>query len=142
MNRIRRSAALLGLTATVIVGSSIPASATFTESVSTNTAALRTATVAAPASVTNTVTRCHPLYVDVTVSWPASTTKRDVSGYRVTAYLNDGSTAVVAQTDAATRSTSATVSRSYLNYQPRVTVTTLTSYGWSTESARSAVISC
>ena len=142
MNRIRRSAVLLGLTASVIVGSSIPASATFSEAVSTNTATLRTLTVAAPASVSATVTRCHPQYVDVTISWSASTTQRGVSGYRVTAYLNDGTTAVMAQTDAATRSTSARVAPYYLNFQPRVTVTTLTSYGWSTESPRSAVISC
>ena len=141
MNRIRRTAVLLGLTVLVIVGSSIPASATFSDSVSAP-ASMRTISVAAPTSVTNTVTRCHPHYVDVTVSWPASTTQRGVSGYRVTAYLNDGTTAVVGQTAAATRSLSATVSSAYMSYQPRVTVTTLTSYGWSTESARSAVISC
>lgn len=141
MNRIRRSAVLLGLIALVIVGSSIPASATFSDSVSAP-ASMRTIAVAAPASVTNTVTRCHPQYVDVTITWPASTTQRGVSGYRVTAYLSDGTTAVVGQTDAATRSLSVSVSRSYLAYQPRVTVTTLTSYGWSTESARSAVIWC
>ncbi|WP_040337126.1 hypothetical protein [Candidatus Blastococcus massiliensis] len=142
MNAIRRTAVLIGLTVAVIIGSSVTASATFADWAARN-ATVVTSGVAAPANVNVTVTYCHPVHtVDVTVSWPASTTTRGVTGYRVNAYLNDGSTVVVAQTDAATRSVSATVARSYLTLQPRVSVTTLTSYGWTTESARSAVISC
>lgn len=68
MNRIRRSAVLLGLVAAVIVGSSIPAAATFTEGVSTNTAMLRSAIVAAPTG----------LVVDDTCTTTTTTTKRTV----------------------------------------------------------------
>ena len=143
MNRIRRSAVLLGLIAAVIVGSSIPASATFTEAVSTNTAALRTATVTAPAWAYVDVTYCHPVFnVDATVYWPSGAAPRGVSGYRITAYLNNGTSAVVAETGSAARSYSTSFDRSYLQYQPRVTVSTLTSYGWAAESPRSAAISC
>jgi hypothetical protein len=141
MNAVRRTVAVLGLAATVIVGSSIPAGAAFSDSVTVQPT-VATVAVAAPASVTVAVTRCHPQFSEVTVSWPASTTARGVTGYRVTAYLNNGTTVLVGQTNATTRSLGATVSRTQLQLQPQVTVTTLTSYGWSTESARSAVISC
>ena len=159
MNRIHRSAVLLGLVAAVIVGSSIPAAATFTEAASANTATLRTTTVAAPASITvsrtctqtpnggywNTsgqwVTTYSTTY-NATVTWPASTTARGVTGYRVTAYLPGSAPIVMGETDAANRSVSASVDASYLAYQPTISVTTLTNYGWSTESARKAVPPC
>ena len=157
MNRIRRSAVLLGLTAAVIVGSSIPASATFTESVRTNTATLQALTVAAPAAVNvndycsttsytywngwTNVTVTENWY-NATVTWPASTTQRGVTGYRVMAHLNNGQSVVMGETGTTNRSVSARVERAYLNYQPRVSVITLTSYGWTKESARTAVLSC
>ena len=59
MNSIRRSAVLLGLIAAVIVGSSIPAAATFTEAVATNTATLQAVTVTAPASISVSRTCTH-----------------------------------------------------------------------------------
>ena len=159
MNRIRRSAVLLGLTAAVIVGSSIPAAATFSESVSTTTATLRAATVAAPASITvsRTCTQTatggyydaagqwvptYTTYYNATVTWPASTTAQGVTGYRVTAYLPGTAPVVMGQTDATNRSVSASVDASYLAYQPTISVTTLTSYGWSTESVRKSVPTC
>jgi hypothetical protein len=159
VNRIRRSAVLLGLVAAVIVGSSIPAAATFTEAVSTNTATLRTTTVAAPASITvsRTCTQTatggywnatgqwvttYTTYYNATVTWPASTTARGVSGYRVTAFLPGSAPIVMGETDATNRTLSASVEASYLAYQPTISVTTLTSYGWSTESVRKAVPTC
>lgn len=157
MNRIRRSAVLLGLTVSVIVGSSIPASATFTEAVRTDTATLRAATVAAPATVnvsdycsttsytywngTTNVTVTENWY-NATVTWPASTTQRGVTGYRVMAHLNNGQSVVMGETGTANRTVSARVDRGYLAYQPRVSVITLTSYGWTAETARTAVLSC
>ena len=87
MNRIRRSAVLVGLTATVIVGSSIPASATFTEAVSTNTAVLQAATVAAPTG----------LIADDTCITTTTTVKRTVythpgTGAQSTTYYNSSTT--------------------------------------------------
>ena len=142
MNRIRRSAVLLGLTASVIVGSTIPASATFSDSVAVSPS-LSTASVTRPAWASVEVTYCHPVFTfDATVRWPAGAAPRGVSGYRITAYLNNGTSAVVVETGSAARSYSTTFDRAYLQFQPRVTVSTLTTYGWTAESPRSAVISC
>ncbi len=142
MNALRRTAVLIGLTACVVVGSSIPASATFTDSVS-HTASMRAATVAAPTGVSARVTRCHPVHpAEATVSWTGSTTTLGVTGYRITAHLNNGTSAIVAVTGSAARSFSTRVDRYYLQFQPRVSVSTLTSYGWTAESAMSAGLSC
>ena len=157
MNRIRRSAVLLGLTASVIVGSSIPASATFTESVRTNTATLQALTVAAPAAVNvndycsttsytywngwTNVTVTENWY-NATVTWPASTTQRGVTGYRVMAHLNNGASVVMGETNASTRSVTQTVDQGYLAYEPRLSVITLTGTSWSAETPRTAVLTC
>ncbi|MFD2093577.1 hypothetical protein [Blastococcus deserti] len=157
MTGIRRALALIGLTLTVTVGTAVPASATFADSVTVGTS-VTTGTVTAPASVTVddycytttsgywnaygqwVITYRHWYHADV--SWPASTTARGVIGYRVMAHLNNGQSVVMAETDAATRSVSATVDRGYLNYQPRLSVLTLTSYGWTAETARTPVLTC
>ena len=94
MNRIRRSAVLLGLTAAVVVGSSIPAAATFSESVSTNTATLRAATVAAPTG----------LVVDDVCTTTTTTVKRTVNtnpgtGAQTTTYYSSTTTRAVSSTD-------------------------------------------
>jgi hypothetical protein len=157
MTGIRRALILIGLIGTVMVGSSIPASATFADSVAV-AHTVSTGSVAAPASVTindwcSTTTSgywnaygqwvtTYSYWYNAQVSWPASTTTRGVTGYLVMAHLNDGQSIVMAQTDAATRSISATVDRGYLAYQPRLSVITLTSYGWTAETARSAVLAC
>jgi hypothetical protein len=158
MTGIRRALILIGLIGTVMVGSSIPASATFADSVAV-AHTVRTGSVAAPASVTinDWCSMTTSGYTDATtglwvttysywynaqLSWPASTTTRGVTGYLVMAHLIDGQSIVMAQTDAATRSISATVDRGYLAYQPRLSIITLTSYGWTAETARSAVLAC
>ncbi|SNR72878.1 hypothetical protein [Blastococcus mobilis] len=142
MTTTRRILALIGLTLTVIVGPAVPASATFTDSAAV-AVGISTGTVAAPGWVSAEVTYCHPVhYVDATVSWPASETTAGVIGYRVTAHFNDGTSAVIAETDSAGRSYSARMDRDSLQFQPRVTVTTLTSHGWTKESVPSAVMSC
>ncbi|MGQ4818403.1 hypothetical protein ACQ1ZK_14850, partial [Enterococcus faecium] len=104
-------------------------------------ATIGTLTVAAPYSVTVT-DGCRGWRYTATVSWPASTTPRGDTGYRVMAHLNTGKSVVLGETDASTLSISITVSRSYLNYRPRVSVITLTSYGWTAETPRSAVLTC
>ena len=78
-------------------------------------------------------------------AWPPSATPAGVTGYRVTAHVNNGTNSVLGTTDAATQTLTVTSDTSDLTYQPRVTVTTLTSYGWtaeSAESAKSAVLTC
>ncbi|MGY1805510.1 hypothetical protein ACI78T_19670 [Blastococcus sp. SYSU D00922] len=158
MTGIRRALVLIGLTVAVMIGAAIPASATFADSVKVTTG-ITTGTVAAPASVTvndycgqtanggyynswgQWVTTYYYWY-DATVTWPASTTTRGVTGYRVMAHLNDGTSVVMAETTPTNRTVNARVDRGYLNYQPRISVITLTSYGWTAETPRTAVVTC
>lgn len=101
-----------------------------------------TSTAAGPGqyeSTTTTTTQNTDL--SVTVSWAASAS-RGVNGYQVNAHLADGSTYPMTQTGAGTLSTSQTVDAGNLAYQPRLSVTTLTSYGWTARSAISGYISC
>ena len=158
MSTPRRILTLIGLTVAVLIGAIVPASATFSEDVAVATA-ITTGTVAAPASMTvndwcQTVptTTVNPLtgvstttytyLYHATVSWPASTTARGVTGYRVIAHFSNGTSVVVAETPAATRSVNATVDQSYLALQPRLSVMTLTGYGWTAESAKTPVLAC
>jgi hypothetical protein len=199
MTGIRRLATVLGLTATVIVGASLPASAGFADTVAT-THKVDTLTVAAPAwlsiddsCATTTTVEKRTVYTDpttgvqtqtayswtsntvssttnvnysntstaagpglnetttttttqntmltVTASWPASGS-RGVSGYLVNAHLYDGSVFPMVQTAPGTLFTSQTVDADNLALQPRLSVTTLTSYGWTAETAQSAVLTC
>ena len=90
-------------------------------------------------STTTTVTKNTDLHV--TASWSASAS-RGVSGYLVNAHLSDGSVVPMAQNGPGALSTSQTVDADNLAYQPRLSVTTLTSYGWTAQSAISGYISC
>jgi hypothetical protein len=75
----------------------------------------------------------------VTASWTASDT-RGVTGYLVDAHLSDGTVYPMAQTTAL--STSQSVDADNLAYLPRLSVTTLTSYGWTATTPQTPVISC
>ena len=140
MTTTRRILTLILLTVAVVGGATLPASAAFSEAVAVPTT-VNTITVTAPAALAISG-NCQGWWYDLTVSWPASTTAAGVIGYRVTAYLNTGTTSVIGQTDSVTRSIYMRFDNSNLSLQPRITVTTLTSYGWTAESARSAVLSC
>jgi hypothetical protein len=136
----RRAVVLLGLTVGLLVIAIGPASASFTDVVRAPTT-VGTMSVTAPSTVAVSDT-CWGIHHSATISWSASTTPRGVTGYRVMVYFNDGSSSLVSETDAATRSITATSDTSVMALQPRITVTTLTSYGWSTESAPSGVLAC
>ena len=90
-------------------------------------------------STTTTTTKNTML--SVSVSWPASGS-RGVSGYLVMAHLSDGSAFPMAQTAAGTLFTSDTVDADNLVHQPRLSVTTLTGYGWTAQSALTGYVSC
>jgi hypothetical protein len=79
--------------------------------------------------------------LSVSASWAASGS-RGVNGYLVNAHLADGSAYPMAQTAAGTLSTGQIVDADNLSYQPRLSVTTLTSYGWTAQTAVSGYISC
>jgi hypothetical protein len=93
-----------------------------------------------PNEVTTTTTTKNT-DLTVTASWTASAS-RGVNGYLVNAHLSDGTVYAMTQTAAGTRSTSQTVDADNLAYQPRLSVTTLTTYGWTARSALTGYITC
>ena len=140
MNGVRRALTLLTLTLSVVIGGSVTASADFSGAASV-APSVGTGRVAAPAAIA-IEGRCQGWWYEADISWPASTTARGVTGYRVIAHLATGESTVVTETDAAGRTVSVTADRGYLAYEPRISILTLTSYGWTAESARSAVLAC
>ena len=118
-------------------------SSTTTSAASTsNVQGTTTSTAAGPGLYeTTTTTTTKNTMLSVTASWPGSGS-RGVNGYLVNAHLSDGSIFPMTQTAAGTLSTSQTVDADNLAYQPRLSVTTLTSYGWTAQSAVSGYISC
>jgi hypothetical protein len=109
---------------------------------SSNVQGTTTSSVAGPGpnEVTTTTTTKNTA-LTVTASWPASAS-RGVNGYLVNAHLVDGTVYPMAQTSAGTLTTSTTVDADNLVYQPRLSVTTLTSYGWTAQSALTGYVTC
>jgi hypothetical protein len=109
---------------------------------SSNVQGTTTSSVAGPGpnEVTTTTTTKNTM-LTVSASWTASGS-RGVNGYLVNAHLSDGTVYAMAQTAAGTLSTSQTVDADNLAYQPRLSVTTLTSYGWTAQSALTGYVSC
>jgi hypothetical protein len=198
MTTTRRILVLIGTFAAVMIGTSIPANATFADSVA-RTTTIATGTVQAPTGLvlndycmTTTTTVKQTIYRDpvsgaswqtaysstsstvgstgnvqsyssttepgpglnetttttvsqntnlhVSLSWSASTSAR-VTGYVVNAHLGiDGS--VIPMVSTATTSTSAVQDADALYYQPRLSVTTQTDYGWTATSAQTALLAC
>ncbi|WP_236832303.1 hypothetical protein [Blastococcus sp. KM273128] len=158
MSRIRRSLVVAGLAVAVALGAALPAWAAFSDTAVVSTR-IPTLTVTGPASVTvddycyweatggywsngRYVTTFTQMY-RATVSWPASSTPRGVTGYAIVAHPAAGGEAELARTAAGTRSFTTTVPASYLSaYRATVSVRTLTSYGWTGDSPRTPVLSC
>jgi hypothetical protein len=109
---------------------------------SSNVDSTTTTTVAGPGwNETTTTTTTKNTMLSVSVSWPASGSG-GVSGYVVTAHLADGSSYPMAQTAAGTLSASGIADADDLSDQPRLSVTTLTSYGWTAQSTLTRYVSC
>lgn len=138
MTGIRRGLILLGLTVAVVIGASLPASATFSEAVAVKTT-ISTATVAAPTNVVGKLTCGRPATMSAT--WTQSTSTR-VSGYRVSVYFSDGFVQTV-ELGATATSWSTTIDPYYVTaYTIQYSLTTETTYGWSTESPRTVTFQC
>jgi hypothetical protein len=153
MTGTRRALVLLTTALTLVLGPTATAQAAYTDRSPVLSATATTIKVAAPASVSTNGTKCTSSYdpwtgtttttLNARVSWPASTTTRGVTGYVVTAVFSDGTKYPVAQVNAATTSLSGNYDAYYATQNIRVTVTTLTSYGWTAVSAPSSgVIKC
>jgi hypothetical protein len=138
MTGIRRGLVLLGRTVAVVIGASIPASATYADAVAVKTT-ITTATVAAPTNVVGKLMCGRPATMSAT--WTQSTTAR-VSGYRVSVYFSDGFVQTVELGPTAT-SWSATIDPYYVTaYSIQYSLTTETNYGWSKESPRTVAFQC
>jgi hypothetical protein len=135
---VRRAAALLLLTAGLLLGAALPSWASFADPVALPQATVSTAKLDVPGVPTGRAT-CSGSTATVTVSWNASTAPR-VSGYRVRLWLGNAWQDVTTVTGTTwTGSTSTT----YVNgYVMTFTVWTLTPYGWTAESAHSAQVLC
>jgi len=151
MTRIRRAAVLLAVATAVLFGGMLPADAQFSNSASVPTMAITSADVLAPTGVTSAGTKCVTVWDPNTASWKSvlqakvdwnASSSRGVTGYLLTAYFSDGARYPVAQTNAATTSLSGTYDVYYASQNIRVTVTTLTAYGWTEESGPSGAIKC
>jgi len=153
---LRRTLVVIALAVvTVLATTALPAQAAFDDSAAT-TLTTSTLTVAAPAGVqagarcwtTNwsytyngTTTTGTTTTMRATVSWTASQT-RGVSGYAITAHFPDGTSYPITTVGANTTSVTQDVDGSYSDQGIRVSVTTLTSYGWTASSAKTGAIRC
>jgi lysylphosphatidylglycerol synthetase-like protein (DUF2156 family) len=118
-----------------------PAQASFGDSTATPVMQMTTTTVAAPGAVKGSLT-CGSSSATMAASWTASTTPQ-VAGYVVSVYFDDGYVQTVPLAATAT-SWSAGIGIFYVTGAGTVqySVTTQTSYGWTKESARTAVFHC
>lgn len=133
MTTIRRTATLLGLSATVVISTGIPASATYTARSAAQPAAVATDTVVAPSDLRIAV-RCDASTLYADVSWTRSTSPR-VTGYAIDATINGGPMSFRAPASASTYTY--TTGRVWAAYPMpvSVTVTTETDYRWTRSSA-------
>jgi hypothetical protein len=89
---------------------------------------------------TTTTTVSQNTNLHVSLSWSPSSSPR-VTGYVVNAHLGiDGS--VIPMVATAGTSTSAVQDADALYYQPRLSVTTQTAYGWTATSGQTALLAC
>jgi hypothetical protein len=137
----RRALVLVALATAMIIGAALPSSASFSESVSLPATTIGTATVAAPTGVQVTY-KCYGWGVQVTLDWGLSTTQRGVKGYEIRTYV--GTASQVQTVKGPTETTwTASADKTFANGNAfDFTVTTLTSYGWTAESAHTQQVAC
>ncbi|GAA3180099.1 hypothetical protein GCM10010531_37700 [Blastococcus jejuensis] len=142
MTTTRRILVLTALAATMFLGSGAAAQASFTESakVTATPMSIATGTVSAPAAGSGSLT-CGRTSATMGLTWTKSTSAR-ISGYRVTVHFSDGYTQTV---DKAATDTSWSQGITLYNvtaYAVRYTVSTVTDYGWTAESASTGWFQC
>jgi hypothetical protein len=150
MTRIRRAAVLLGTAATVLLGTALPAGAQFAQTEKLPTMAITTVAVEAPTGLDFGGTKCDTRVnadgtttttLNAKLSWKGSSS-RGVSGYRVVALVN-GYPYPIDEVPASVTSLTGSYDASVVNSNNiTVTVTTLTSYGWTKQSQQVGVIKC
>ena len=147
MSITRRALALIGLTAAVLIGGSIPASATFSETVAVATT-VGTATIAPPRQVeaktlctttVDPVTQTATTTSTIKIEWWGSTSPR-TTGYRITVHPADAPAYTLATTGPTDE---VFVSPSSIGgSNPRISVTTLTGTSFTASSTPTAIRPC
>ncbi|MGY1706146.1 hypothetical protein ACI79C_16400 [Geodermatophilus sp. SYSU D00697] len=151
MTATRRVLVLLALTLAITIGASLPATAAHTAVETLPVTAATTVDVVAPSNPSTAGTRCSTWYdpygrphttLEAELSWEASTTP-GVVRHVVNAHVN-GTTHPypVAAVDAPATTARDTHDASVTANDIRVSVTAVTSYGWTEQSARSGLITC
>jgi hypothetical protein len=144
MTRLRRTLVVLAVTIAAGLGIGGTASAAFTVRVTVPPVQVSTATVAAPTGVTATPTSCdnYARSQELLLSWTPSTSPR-ISAYRVTVYRANGTTITTTQVSAARTSVTITVNRQAYDVSTLAfSVTSITDYGWTTESKKTGARPC
>ena len=137
---IKRLLTTLALALTIVVGSGIPASATYSDTAPLHEITVGTRTVLAPFNVTGKLT-CGPSTSTMNVTWGQSTTPR-ISGYRVTVHFSDGYEQSETIAATATSWTKPITTYNVTAFAVRYSVTTLTDYGWFTQSGLTGSFRC
>ena len=137
----RRALVLITLVAGVLFASGAAAQASYTDTVALpTTMSVSTATVAAPGAGPGSLT-CRSSSATMALTWTKSTSAR-VSGYVVTVYFSDGYSQTVQMTANDTSWSQAIALYNVTAYSVRYSVSTLTDYGWTKESAQTGWFRC
>ena len=139
--RVRRLVAIVGVAVAILLGTALTAGATFSEKASVPSVQVSTATLAPVDGLEVKFVVCDLSTVSAQVEWRRSAA-RGVSGYRVTAHLQNGQTEVISQAGPDVLEVRFSRDLTWLQRRPAFTVTVLTSYGWTSQTARSAVLTC
>jgi hypothetical protein len=150
MKLLQYSAMVLIGVVLMLIGPVGTASAAMDDRATLPTTSVTTVDVTAPTGVTLAGTTCTSsrngwtwtTTMHARLDWKASTTPRGVTGCLVTVVFSDGSRRPYARVPASVTSTTGDHDASIQTQNIRVTVTTLTSYGWTEESAISGAVTC
>ncbi len=143
MTGIRRSLLLMSLTVAVTFGAlgpAHPAQASFSQKVTAAPTQIATATVAAPTNLTGSLT-CTRSSATMAANWSLSSSTR-VSGYLVSVIFSDGFRQTILLGPTATSWTAPISLYQATANAIQYSVTTQTTYGWTTESLPTGWFQC
>ena len=142
MTTTRRIITLIALVAGVLFASGAAAQASFSESVKVTATpmSVATASVVAPGAGTGSLT-CRTSSATMAMTWTKSTSAR-VTGYRVNVIFSDGYVQTVDKLATDTSWSQPIALYNVTAYSVRYTVSTLTDFGWTAESASTGWFRC
>jgi hypothetical protein len=142
MNTTRRALVLIALVAGVLFASGAAAQASYSESIKVTATPLSVSTVSvvAPGAATGSLT-CRSSSATMGLTWTKSTSAR-VIGYRVNVIFSDGFVQTVDKLATDTSWSQAIALYNVTAYSVRYTVSTLTDFGWTAESASTGWFRC